>query len=455
MKRTILILGIVLSLALPSLPAQAQSLDELLKLVEQGQTRDAQTHRERLAAFQEKRSEQTRLTREAETERDRLQRLSVQLEQKYAQNDEQLTEAQARLDERLGSLKELFGVLQQVSGETQGVFENSVTSSQVDDRGAFLKELIRKTGSSSQLPSVEELERLWYEMQREMTFTGQVASYQAPVVSPDGESEVREVVRIGGFGAVAGEQFLKWDSETGQLIELAKQPAGRYTGPNEDLAEAESGERLGVWLDPSRGTLLEIMVQSPALGERLQQGGVIGYIIIVLGAIGMALGIWRVIVLTGLGKKINDQIGSDKADTGNPLGRVMAAYEKNRDADTETLELHLSEAIANEVPVFNRYINWIKLIAAVAPLLGLLGTVTGMISVFETLALSGAGDPKDMAGGISQALMTTVLGLVAAVPALFMHALCTSISRTQILTLEERATGILARQAERHHQSAE
>ncbi|EDY86584.1 MotA/TolQ/ExbB proton channel [gamma proteobacterium HTCC5015] len=454
MKRIIFSLTVVFALGFSASQSQANTLDELLKLVQQGKVRDSQQYQQRLQEFREKKSEQERLTRQATSERDQLQNRSVQLESVYAKNEETLAEEQARLDERMGTLKELFGVLQQVAGETKGAFDNSVISSQVDDRGVFLTELIEKTGSSSKLPSVEELERLWFEMQREMTYSGQVARYSATVVAPNGESGQEDVVRIGGFGAIAGERFLKWDSEAEQLIELAKQPAGRYTSPNDDLASASAGELTGVWIDPSRGTLLEIMVQSPELSERIDQGGAIGYIIIAIGGIGLLLGVWRVVVLLGLGGKIKKQMASDKADSGNPLGRVMAAFDKNKDADTETLELHLSEAIANEVPVFNRYIGWIKLIAAVAPLLGLLGTVTGMISVFETLALSGAGDPKDMAGGISQALMTTVLGLVAAIPALFMHALCTSMSRTQVLILEERATGILARQAERHHQQS-
>jgi biopolymer transport protein ExbB len=289
-------------------------------------------------------------------------------------------------------------------------------------------------------------------MQREMTMSGKVSSYQADVILPTGDTVKKQVVRLGSFNAIADGNYLTFDLESQKLVELAAQPGNRYNGPAADLESAElqkgTTNFTGFWIDPSRGQLLKIMGQSAGLGERIDQGGVVGYIILSLAVIGVLLAIWRMIKLTAETARMKKQMNSDSANDDNSLGRIMKVYQKNGDADVETLELHLSEAISSEVPSLTRGINWIKIISVVAPLLGLLGTVTGMIDVFETMSLFGTGDPKLMAGGISQALITTVLGLVAAIPCVFLHTMTNNRSRALITILEERATGILARKSE-------
>jgi biopolymer transport protein ExbB len=316
--------------------------------------------------------------------------------------------------------------------------------------------LIATAGSSSKLPSIEELEQLWFEMQREMTLSGKVSSYQADVVLPTGDTVKKQVVRLGSFNAISQGQYLTFDYESQKLVELASQPGSRYNGPASDLESAQSSATetnfSGFWIDPSRGQLLKIMGQSAGLGERIDQGGVVGYIILSLAVIGVLLAIWRMIKLTAetarMKKQMNNASGYENANNDNALGRIMTVYQDNGNTDVETLELHLSEAISSEIPSLTRGINWIKIISVVAPLLGLLGTVTGMIDVFETMSLFGTGDPKLMAGGISQALVTTVLGLVAAIPCVFLHTMTNNRSRALITILEERATGILARKSE-------
>lgn len=431
------------------------SADELLKLVQQGQARDDKEFKARMARFNQSKSEQERLVREAQEERSRLEALSAAKEQTFQQQETAITEAQERLTNRLGSLKELFGVLQQVAGDTKAVFAGSVISSELPDRDAFLTALIKTAGSSSTLPSIEQLETLWFEMQREMTYSGYVSAYDADVVLPGGETVTLPVIRIGGFNAVANGQYLNWDLESNRLIQLDKQPASRYTAPITALSEASGSELTPFWIDPARGQLLKIMGQSPELADRVDQGGVVGYVILALGAFGILLAVWRMVVLYGEAARIRKQMNSDTAAENNALGRLMAVFNANKKADTETLELHLGEAIAAEVPRLTKGIGWIKIISVVAPLLGLLGTVTGMIDVFETMSLFGTGDPKLMAGGISQALVTTVQGLVAAIPCVFLHTLTNNRSRELIMILEERATGILARQAEQQNTLAQ
>ncbi|ASP39287.1 energy transducer TonB [Bacterioplanes sanyensis] len=455
MKIKALFVAAALTLAAPFTQAQESlSVDDLLKLVKDGQVQDNRAFQERLRRFNSSKAEQENLVNQAKNDRARLEQESSNKEQQFQDNETKIAEAQERLTDRMGSLKELFGVLQQVAGDTKAVFQGSVISSQMPGRDQFLTDLIAVAGSSSKLPSIEQLERLWYEMQAEATYSGHIAQYQAPVVLPSGDTVEKTVTRIGGFNVVSEGKYLDWDLQTGRLVELDKQPGGRYNGPAAELESASGVALTGFWIDPSRGQLLKIMGQSPELGDRVDQGGVVGYIIIALAVVGILLAIWRMLVLQVERAKVYKQMKSDVADEKNSLGRVMAVFNANKHADTETLELHLGEAIAAEIPRLTRAIGWIKIISVVAPLLGLLGTVTGMIDVFETMSLFGTGDPKLMAGGISQALVTTVLGLVAAIPCVFLHTLAYNRSRELMMILEERATGILARQAEQQSKAA-
>jgi len=439
----------LLSVSAISLPTYSQGLDldQLLNLVQKGQAQDNKAHNARINRFLNDKKQQETYLKNEQAERSRLENLSAQKEAQFASNETKLADEQQRLTDRLGSLKELFGVLQQVAGDTQGTFEGSLISSEVQGREQFLKDLIIKAGSSSELPSMQELEKLWFEMQREMTYSGKIASYKADVVLPTGDTVQKEVVRIGSFNAVADGNYLVYDFEAKKLVELASQPGSRYNSTASNL-EAASDGFTGFWLDPSRGQLLKIKGQSATLQERIDQGGVVGYIILSLALVGVLLAVYRMIALYAEGGRIRKQMASDQANDNNALGRVMAVYNKHSDADVETLELHLAESISSEIPKLTTGINWIKIISVVAPLLGLLGTVTGMIDVFETMSLFGTGDPKLMAGGISQALITTVLGLVAAIPCVFLHTMTNNRSRALISILDERATGILARKAE-------
>jgi biopolymer transport protein ExbB len=446
------------ALTIPAHANQNIDVDSLLNLVKQGQARDDSEFNSRIQRFNTNKQQQQLMLQQAKDQRLTLENDSETKEAAFAVNETSITDAQERLTNRLGSLKELFGVLQQVAGDSKGIFEGSLISSELNENSAtagreiFLADLIKTAGSSSKLPSIEELEQLWFEMQREMTLSGKVSSYQADVVLPTGDTVKKQVVRLGSFNAVADGNYLTFDLESQKLIELAAQPGNRYNGPAADLESAESTQGTtnftGFWIDPSRGQLLKIMGQSAGLGERIDQGGIVGYIILSLAVIGVLLAIWRMIKLTAETARMKKQMSSDNASDDNSLGRIMKVYQKNGDADVETLELHLSEAISSEVPSLTRGINWIKIISVVAPLLGLLGTVTGMIDVFETMSLFGTGDPKLMAGGISQALITTVLGLVAAIPCVFLHTMTNNRSRALITILEERATGILARKSE-------
>jgi len=205
--------------------------------------------------------------------------------------------------------------------------------------------------------------------------------------------------------------------------------------------------RFGI--DPTAGGVLSTYKSRPNVVERIQQGGIVGYLIIALGIIGLLISLERMIVLSVASRKVTAQLNSSTLSDDNALGRVLGTYAENQSADVETLELKMSEAIFKETPALNRALLFIKIISVVAPLMGLLGTVVGMINTFQAITLYGTGDPKLMAGGISQALMTTVLGLCVAIPTVLLHTIVSGRSKRILQILQEQSAGIVAEHAEK------
>ena len=455
MRMHTLLLATLAAIVSPLALAQSEplSLDELLQKVKAGRVQDSKENAARLERFRADKAAQARLLEAARAERTSAEARSKELETAFEENDAKLVELELALKERLGSLKELFGVLQQAAGDARGQFENSLTHVQFPERVDFLTELAQKMGQSSRLASIEEIEQLWFELQREMTESGKVVRFPARVITANGDEVEQEVVRVGAFNVVADDKYLQFVPETGHLVELARQPQARYLEKVDGLTSATSGMHP-FGLDPSRGQILSLLVQAPDLRERITQGGVVGYVILGLGALALLIALERLLVLTLTGLRVGAQTRKLDQPGSNPLGRILKVYHDNPQADTETLELKLSEAILRETPRINRMLMFLKIIAVVAPLLGLLGTVTGMIITFQAITLFGTGVPKLMAGGISTALVTTVLGLCVAIPTVLLHTLVASRARRLNQVLEEQTAGMIATHSERQHAAA-
>jgi biopolymer transport protein ExbB len=436
--------------------AQAQddkprSLDQLLEYVKQGQVSDAKENRAREQAFARDKANQAAELKRAEDERTRQEQRSAELEDLFEANELLVAAKQDQLKEKLGTLAELFGHLTSTAGDLASTLEFSITSAQYPDRELFLEELIAKMSGSDRLPSIEEIERVWYELNREMVETGQVVSFDAEVAKPNGDKVQQKVVRIGAFNMISEEgQYLQYVPSKGSLEELARQPSGPYIGWAKELAASTEGlHRFGIDpTGPSGGSFLAALINSPNLEERWHQGGYIGYAITALGAFGFLLAIYRLVYLSAVSAKVSSQLKSDKANDNNPLGRVLKVHEDNPSMDTETLELKLSEGILRETPKLESGLTLLKIISAIAPLMGLLGTVTGMIVTFQAITIFGAGDPKAMAGGISGALVTTVLGLLVAIPTVLLHTIVNGRAQRIIHVLNEQTTGIIAEHTE-------
>ncbi|MDX1580115.1 MAG: MotA/TolQ/ExbB proton channel family protein [Alphaproteobacteria bacterium] len=455
MKKFVAIFAVALTamgVGAASQPAQAQdepraaSLEELVEIVRQGTMNERAEAERRVQEFIRQKNNQQQLLNQAKAELQRQEQRSQRLEETFDENEIKIGQLNNLLQERQGSLGELFGAVRQSAGDLGGVVKDSIISAQYTDRSEFLSSLAQK----KELPSIEELEQLWYEYMREMRETGRVVEFPATVITDTGNVE-EDVVRVGAFNLVSDGRYLQYNGETGRIEEFPVQPAGRFTSSAEALQDAESGY-VAFGIDPSRGAILGLEVRKATLVQRWHQGGIVGYIVSAVGLLGLLLVLYRWIDLFLIGNKVNAQMKQESANTNNPLGRVMKAYEDNRNVDVETLELKLDEAILKDVPKIERGLSTIKVISVVAPLMGLLGTVTGMIQTFQAITLYGTGDPKIMAGGISQALVTTVLGLVVAIPMTLLYTLVASRAQRIIHVLEEQAAGIVALHAEKKKQ---
>jgi biopolymer transport protein ExbB len=428
------------------------SPEELLELVQKGQFADTQEQRDRERQFRNEKNKQAKLLADAKAERARLEREAARLEVKFEANEALLVVAEVQLKERLGSLNEIFGHLAGLATESRNIFEQSISSAQFGkEREEFLTKLAVKMGRGVTLASIPELERLWFELQREINATGEVVKFTTDVIALDGTVESREVVRVGVFNAVSDGNYLTYASTRGMYEELPSQPARRYTSTTSDVLDAEAFP-VQFAVDPTGpqgGSYLASLIAMPGWGERTQQGGLVGYIILyVLGLGGLGLFGWRLYSLIGIRSLIDSQLAASTLSTDNPLGRVLKVAEDNPKADTETIELKMAEQILNERPPIEK-LNWlIKLISIVAPLMGLFGTIIGMIITFQMITLFGTGDPKTMAEGISIALVTTWLGLAVAIPMTFMSAIVSNFSKGILETIEEQAIGMAAERSE-------
>jgi len=431
---------------------QASTLADLLNLVEGDRVAESDEYRQRLQEFEQNANRQQEILDTTDGRVIDQERTQDQLSDNFEANEVIIRDKRETLRDRRGDLNELFGTLQGVAGDFLSTFQNSLISAQYPGRVEAVSDFIEKAGSTINQLEIAEIERFWFFMQQEMTESARVVTYNADVTLPTGETVNRTITRIGAFNAISEGDYLSYNGDIGHLQVLPKQPSAAIVAAALRLESATSG-LTKVGIDPTGGVggqVLANLVNFPSAQEQVQaNAGVIGNIIIAVGIIGMILGFYRLLVLTLVSIKVRNQLKSDKPVKNNPLGRVLLVAEANPSSDTETLELKLGEAILHETPALESLLTIIKMIATIAPLGGLLGTVTGMIVVFQQITVYGAGDPTIMAGGISSALMTTVLGIVVAIPTIFIHTVLKSRSDSIIHILEEQATGMIATKAER------
>jgi biopolymer transport protein ExbB len=405
-----------------------KTLDDLLEQTRKADLRDNAANREREARFASARDQQAALLREAQNEKAGLEARAASLAKQFEDNDRLLGELQQARDIKAGNLGELFGVLRQAAGDFATAARNSMLTVQIPER---IPELDRLAQTKS-MPPMEDLQRFWFELQREMTEGGKVTRFNGTVVAPDGSKSEQAILRIGQSG----------------LSQPDKQPPGKFSSVASKFERQTDDQYHPMVLDPTRGSLLSLFSLRPSFMDRIIHGEAVVFVIIAVGLLGMILGCYQFVYLTMVGAKVRRQLENlQQPNSDNPLGRVLATFKGGRmpqGEDAEVVELRITETVLRELPPIQRYQPFLKLAVAAGPLLGLVGTVIGMIVTFQAITESGSGDPKIMADGIGQAMMATVMGLGIAIPLLFLNSLLQARSKKIVQVLDEQSTGMLA-----------
>ena len=415
-------------------------LDLLVESVKTTASIRAKEDRARLNKFLSDKNKQQSLLDNMKYKLTLEERRSERLTKEYEDNDAQLSDLEEQLTLKLGSFGELFGIVRQTAGESKGQFALSLTNIEFPERIEFLGDLAER--KSLDLPTTEELERLWYEILNELNQSGKVKSYNADILTKSGELVNQDILRIGVFNSVSNGDYLNLVTEQNLLEYLPKQPERSIRRSAKKLQNSDDYRE--VFIDPTRGSLLTKLIDRDTWLERINAGGFVGYVIIIILILGLVMGALRFKFLNEESKSINKELETNQFADDSILGKLNSIYSKYSGDNPEDLESQLEDILAKATPPLEKNLSVIKLLAAVAPLLGLLGTVIGMIETFQAITLFGTGDPKLMAGGISQALVTTMLGLIAAVPLLFVHNILDSRSRAISQIYEEQAIGLLA-----------
>ena len=424
---------------------QEKTMADILREIRSINEADADRYKTRETQFKQEAANQKALLRAAEDEVRRQERARNRLQKDFDNNEEILTGLESSLDKRVGDLGELFGVFRQTADDTQTMLFDSLITLEFPAR----RTKISKLAESDEVPTIAQMRALWTLLIEESALSGTISKFQASVVRPSGEKYDADVTRVGSFNVITEDRYLNYLAENDELVELPRQPAGAVRSSAADLHDADPGQEVGFFIDPSRGALLGLLVQSPSLGERVEQGKAVGYAIILLGIVGLIIVGQRLLTLTRIRSRINNQMKDlETPRPDNPLGRILISYIENKHLDLDTIKSRVEEVMFSDLAEIKKGLQLIKVFAAVAPLMGLLGTVIGMIGTFQAITLFGTGDPKLMAGGISQALVTTVLGLCAAIPLVLSHGLLSSQSTKLGKLIGEQFLSVVADKAQ-------
>jgi biopolymer transport protein ExbB len=437
--------------SLADLPAAVQRLAE--------DERRVATEREQ--RFRAELQRQQRLTQEATTRRNNAEARSNSLDKEWNDNERRIGEIEELLKQREGNLGELFGVTRQVAGDAANQLQQSLVTTQYavpangdEERAEFL----RRLAGAKALPSITELERLWYELVREMTDSGKVVKFKTSVVQrnaqnePDPQNKVDwDVVRVGPFTASHEGQYLGYLPSARSLMTLTGVLPGSLSSIGQELQAAppNSGYTRAV-VDPSSGALMSMYVERPSPIRRIEDGSLVGWVIVGVGILGVLIALGQAIYLVATQLGVRAQLRNlQDPKRNNPLGRVLLAFrgDGSRVENAELAELRISEAVLREVPRLERFQAFLRLAVAAGPLLGLIGTVIGMIITFRAIVASGQSDPKVMAHGIGTAMIATVLGLGIAIPLLFIGSGLAAMSRAVTQILDEQSQSMLAARA--------
>ncbi|MCL9781271.1 MotA/TolQ/ExbB proton channel family protein [Vibrio sp. S4M6] len=428
--------------SLAALSFNALANESLVSKAQQEKQQQQAIDASRQASFKQTEMALLKEKQQLERQRQHIQEQTNQLTKQFSSNETKLAKLEDTLRLQSGSLGELFGVVRQNAKSLQAELKHSVTGVDANQYSPVVDSIV----AAKTLPSIEQLTGLWKSFEEQIQASGQLAKVNVPFIQGNGEIKTVPALRLGSFGLVTDKGYVSWNNTSKEASAYSVQPSN---GPTlSSLAALSQGNVESVVVDPSHGEIIKQLADVPTLMQRLKQGGVVGEIILVLLAIGLVIAVVRGAYLFRAQKQIRQQLADPKNPTNNPLGRVLNVYHQEPNRSVEALELRLLEAVVDEQTHLEKGLSMLKLLAAIAPMLGLLGTVAGMIDTFQVITQFGNGDPKVMAGGISMALVTTVLGLVSAIPLLLAHNILSAQAEKVHTILEKQGIGIVAEQAE-------
>ena len=387
---------------------RVEKIQDLINRVEENRDELSKIDAKRIDDFIKKVADRRFLLSKAKQQLADEEARNKRLEELFEANEIKLAELETELNIKLGVLGELFGVARQMAGELQADSESAYNFSEHPNRSEALNEI-----GKIKVHNLENLEDLWILHLNEINSSGEIKEIQANVINSDGVIEKDNLVRYGPFNMVKNKSFVKTDIANNAFSVLQKQPDRSLR--RKFKSHYRSDDYAVAPIDPTRGFLLSLYLDKPSTFERIAQGKLIGFIIVLIGLSGLIFAAYRYYTLYVYSKTISSNENSDV------FNKIQSISDKSKDVDS--FERECDEVLLTVNGNLSWGVNWIKFLAAVAPLLGLLGTVIGMIETFQAITVFGTGDPKQMAGGISQALVTTMLGLIFAAPLLAMYTL--------------------------------
>lgn len=370
-----------------------------------------------------------------------------------AEKEKQLFPQVTEMD---GMVRELVGVIR-ITAKDIGSFIDQNLQSALGRAG---DDFLKAVAEQSQFPGMNDIRRMVDLLFDEIQASGEVRLQNGSIVDRSGAAVDTQVLTIGNFTAAyrIGREtgFLTYSPAGRKLFALSRLPTGRMQRQIEAYMD---GRSEAVPMDISRGGALRQLTHALSFRELIPKGGPIVWPIVLILVLAVGIVAERVIFLwrkrfdaDGLIHRIHTLAadcnweGCRKAcaeNAGKPVARVVAAGLNFCRMGREEMENALQEAILKEIPYMERFLNTLEMLAAIAPLLGLLGTVTGMIGTFHVITQHGTGDARLMSGGISEALVTTMLGLAVAIPIMLAHTLLSRAVEKHIGRMEEKAVALV------------
>ncbi len=389
----------------------------------------------------------------------RTRQLSRQIES-LAAEIQSLNDTEQELTRKLADtdavVNELVGVARINAKDIDALVSQNLQTALATGDLAFLEAI----AGQSRFPDMDAMRAMADLLDTAIQTSGEVSVRRAAIVDRAGADVEAEILAIGNFTAAyrtAGEVgYLNYSPAGHRLFALSRLPSARV---QKQIAAYMDGRGESVPLDVSRGGALRQLTHALSLWQQIPKGGPIVWPILAILGLGALIAIERTVFLLrrrldadGLMQRIEsladegrwkDCEASCTPLSGKPLARVLRAGLACCHMKREELENALQEAILREIPAMERFLSTLGLLAAIAPLLGLLGTVTGMIDTFHVITQHGTGDPRMMSGGISEALVTTMLGLTVAIPIMLVHTMLNRTVENRIGQMEEKAVALV------------